>query len=97
MSDESITQQHYEKIGRFIYGVHRRADPEKLRAALARGELAPDIAQRAGALVRRFDDAMDRLKHASAQGWPDAVDDEQLGALLADLQVFVQESGWTHR
>ena len=97
MSEESITQQHYEKIGRFIYGFQHHADPEKLRAAVAAGELAPDIAQRAAALVRRFDEAMDGLKHASAQSLPDAVDDEQLSAILADLRIFVQDSGWRHR
>ena len=97
MSDESITQQHYEKIGRFIYGFQRYADPEKLRAAVTAGELAPDVAQRAAALVRRFDEAMDGLKHASAQGLPGAVDDEQLNAILADLRIFAQDSGWTHR
>ena len=95
MSEESITQQHYEKIGRFIYGFQRHADPDKLRAAVAAGELAPDAAERAAALVRRFDKAMEGLKHASANSMPDAVDDRQLGAILADLQVFVQESGWT--
>lgn len=96
MSDESITQQHYEKIGRFIYGFQRHADPDKLRAAAAGGELAPDIAERAAALLRRYDAAMEGLKHASAEGMPDAVDHEQLAAILADLQVFVQDSGWTH-
>jgi len=96
MSDESITQQHYEKIGRFIYGFQRHADPEKLRAAVANGELAPDVAERAAALVRRFDEAMEGLKHASAAGTVGAVDDGQLNAIVADLQVFVQDSGWTH-
>ncbi|WP_306391096.1 hypothetical protein [Telluria beijingensis] len=76
MSEESITQQHYEKIGRFIYGVKRHADPEKLRAAVAAGALAPDDSERAAALVRRFDEAMEGLKHASAEGLPDAVDEE---------------------
>lgn len=96
MSEASITQQHYEKIGRFIYGFQRHADPEKLRAAVASGELAPDVAGRAAALVRRFDEAMEGLKHASAAGLPDAVDEAQLSAILADLQVFVQDSDWTH-
>jgi len=70
MSEESITQQHYEKIGRFIYGFQRHADPDKLRAAVAAGELAPDAAERAAALVRRFDKAMEGLKHASANSMP---------------------------
>lgn len=33
MDQESIAQADDEKIGRFIYGVERHADPEQLRAA----------------------------------------------------------------
>ena len=33
MSEESITQARYERMGRFIYACQRHADPEQLRAA----------------------------------------------------------------
>ena len=96
MSEESITQARYERIGRFIYAFQRHADPEQLRAAAATALLAPDLAERAAALVRRYDEALDALQRNSVAGMPDAVDDDQLQALLADAQAFVQDSGWIH-
>jgi len=96
MSDESMSQQDYEEIGRFIYAFHRDADPEQLRAAVASGELAPDVAERAASLVRRFDEVVDKFKRNSAPGSPDAVGDDELQAILAELQAFVARSGWTH-
>ncbi len=96
MSEESITQARYERIGRFIYAFQRRADPERLRAAAATAELAPGLAERAASLVRRYDEALDALQHNSPQTMPDSVDDDQLNAILADAEAFVRESGWTH-
>lgn len=95
MSDESMAQQDYETIGRFIYAFHRHANPEGLRAAVAAGELAPDIAERAASLVRRFDEAVEKFKRNSAPGLPDSVGEDELQAILADLQGFVAHSGWT--
>lgn len=96
MSEESITQAGFERIGRFIYAFQRRADPERLRAATATAELAPDLAERAASLVRRYDAALDALQRNSAQAMPDSIDDDQLNAILADAEAFVRESGWTH-
>lgn len=96
MSEESITQAGYERIGRFIDAFQRHADPERLRAAAATAQLAPDLAERAASLVRRYDEALDALQRNSAQAMPDSIDDDQLNAILADVEAFVRESGWTH-
>jgi hypothetical protein len=96
VSEESITQARYERIGRFIYAFQRYADPEKLRAAAASAVFAPDLAERAAALVRRYDEALDAMQRNSLKGMPDAVSDDQLQAILADVQAFVHQSGWTH-
>ena len=95
MSEESITQAGYERIGRFIYAFQRHADPERLRAAAATAELAPDLAERAASLVRRYDEALEALQRNSPQAMPDSVEDDQLNAILADAEAFVRESGWT--
>ena len=96
MSEASITQAKYERIGRFMYAFQRHADPERLRAAAATGVLPPDQAERAAALVRRYDEALEAIQRNSLAGTLDAVSDEQLQAILADAQAFVRESGWTH-
>ena len=96
MSEESITQARYERIGRFIVAFQRRADPEQLRAAAATGLLSSDPAERAASLLRRYDEALEVLQRNSLPGMPDAVSDDQLQAILADVQAFVEESGWTH-
>jgi len=96
MEQESITQAEFERIGRFIYSFQRHADPEQLRAAAAAGALAPNVAERAAALVRRYDEALDALQRNTADGMPDAVSDDELQAILADAAAFVQASGWTH-
>lgn len=96
MSDESITQARYERIGRFIYAFQRHVDPERLRAAAATGALAPDLAARAGALLHRYDGALDALQHNSIEGMPDAVSGDQLQEILAEAQAFVHASGFTH-
>jgi len=95
MDQQSITQADYEKIGRFIYGFQRHADPERLRAAAA-GALAPELAERALALVRRYDAALDALQRNTVEGMPDVVSDDELQAILAHAAAFVQDSGWTH-
>jgi hypothetical protein len=95
VSEESITQARYERIGRFIYAFQRRADPERLRAAGATAQLPPDLSERAASLVRRYDEALDALQRNSAQAMPDSIDDDQLNAILADAEAFVRESGWT--
>lgn len=94
MDQESITQAEYDKIGRFIDGFQRHADPEQLRAATAAGALAPDLAERAATLMRRYDEALDALQRNTVEGMPDAVSDDELQAILADAAAFVQASGW---
>jgi hypothetical protein len=96
VSEDSITQAGYERIGRFIYAFQRHADPERLRAAAATAELPPNLAERAASLIRRYDEALDALQRNSAQAMPDSIDDDQLSAILADAEAFARESGWTH-
>ncbi|MGF6274183.1 hypothetical protein ABIB38_002562 [Massilia sp. UYP11] len=99
MSEESITQARYERIGRFIVAFQRHADPEQLRAAAATAALAPDLAERTASLLRRYDEALEALEalqRNSLAGMPDTVSDDQLQAILADVQAFVEQSGWTH-
>jgi len=96
MSEESITQARYERIGRFIDAFQRHADPEQLRAAVATGLLAPNLAERAASLMRRYDEALDALQHNGPATTPDAVSDDQLQGILADAAAFVGESGWTN-
>lgn len=96
MSEESISQARYERIGRFIYAFQRHADPEQLRATTATGLLAPDLAERAASLVRRYDEALDALQRNGPDAAPDAVSDDQLQAILADAAAFVGASGWTN-
>jgi hypothetical protein len=96
VSEDSITQAGYERIGRFIYAFQRHADPERLRAAAATAELPPNLAERAASLIRRYDEALDALQRNSAQAMPDSIDDDQLNAILADAEAFARESGWTH-
>lgn len=88
MQNESTVTDHYETIGRFIYGFHRHANPDQLHALPGSTLLAPELAERGAALARRFD--------AALEGWASSRDETVLHAIIADLQVFVKDSGWTH-
>ncbi len=80
----------------FYVCVSEACRSERLRAAAATGVLPPDQAERAAALVRRYDEALEAIQRNSLAGTLDAASDEQLQAILADAQAFVRESGWTH-
>ena len=106
MHQASAAQAYYQRIGRFIYAFHRLANPEHLRALPGSGAMPAQMAERGEALARRFDEAMASGKPDDAEGrvgerservpgdaWPSA---DALQSILADLQAFVADSGWTH-
>jgi len=88
MQDESTVTGNYETIGRFIYAFHRHANPDQLRLLPGTTWLAPELSARGAALAQRFDAVL-----AGSVVQPDQA---VLDAILADLQAFVQDSGWTH-
>lgn len=87
MHDPSVASNDVEAIGRFIDGFHRYADPDQLRALPATLLLPPALAARGAALAQRFDAAL-----AGSMAWPEQ---PPFDAILANLQVFARDSGWS--
>lgn len=96
MGQEPSAMRDYDRIGRFIYSFHRFANPDALRALPGSGQLTPGLAARGAALAGRFDAAMETFGRDAKEGRPDTLDDATLSAILADLQAFVQDSGYKH-
>ncbi|MEW7850600.1 hypothetical protein AB2N08_18075 [Massilia aurea] len=92
MPQDPDTTQHYERIGRFIYGFHRHTNPDALRA------LPPShsLAARGAALAARFDRVVAAWRYDSENGLPDPVSEAEFSAILAEAQAFARDSGWQY-
>ena len=80
----------YGRIGRFIYGFHRIASPDELRA-LSGVPLPALLAERGAALAGRFDALLADWHEDSRLERADSVTDERMATLLADVQAFAAE------
>jgi len=85
------SQAHVERIGCFIYGFHRIASPEELRALPDGGGLPAGLAGRGAALARRFDAVLADWNEDSRLEREDSVSDERIAALLKDARDFAAE------
>jgi hypothetical protein len=92
MQQDAVLTQHYERLGRFIYGFQRHTDPDALRA------LPPShsMATRGAALAARFEGALAAWKYDSGTGQPGAVNDAAFSVILAEAQDFAREIGWQY-
>ena len=81
----------YERIGRFIYGFHRIANPETLRDLHASGPLPSGLADRGAALAERFDAVLADWQEDARLERGDSVSDERIAALLKDTRDFSAE------
>jgi hypothetical protein len=92
MQQDAALTQHYERLGRFIYGFQRHTDPDALRA------LPPShsMATRGAALAARFEGAIAASRYDSGTGQPDAVSEAAFSAILEEAQAFAGEIGWRY-
>ena len=81
----------YERIGRFIYGFHRIAALDELRALQAEGPLPAGLARRGAVLAERFDAVLADWQEDSRLARRDSVSDERIAALLNDTRHFAAE------
>ncbi len=84
-------QADYERIGRFIYGFHRFASPDKLRTLEVLGALPAGLAARGAALAQRFDAVLADWQEDARLERGDSVSDERIAALLKDTRDFAAE------
>ena len=84
-------QADYERIGRFIYGFHRIANPKALRALHASGPLPAGLAERGAVLAQRFDAVLADWQEDARLERGDSVSDERIAALLKDTSDFAAE------
>jgi hypothetical protein len=92
MQQDAALTQHYERLGRFIYGFQRHTDPDALRALPA----SHSMAARGAALAARFEGAIAACRYDSETGQPDAVSDAAFSVILAEAQAFAREIGWRY-
>ncbi len=81
----------YERIGRFIYGFHRIANPTTLRGLHESGPLPAGLAERGAALAQRFDAVLADWQEDGRLERADSVSDERITALFADARTFAAE------
>ncbi|CAN7499749.1 hypothetical protein [Massilia sp. LjRoot122] len=84
-------QADYERIGRFIYGFHRIANPKTLRGLHASGPLPAGLAERGTVLAQRFDAVLADWQEDARLARGDSVSDERIAALLKDTSDFAAE------
>lgn len=84
--------QHYERLGRFIYGFQRYTDPDALRA------LPPShsMAMRGAELAARFEGAIAAWRCDGETGQSDTVSEAAFSAILEEAQAFAREIGWQY-
>ena len=82
----------YERIGRFIYGFARHADPDTLRALPA----AHPKAARGAALAARFEAVLAAWTADSDNGRPESVSDAEFEAVLKEAQDYADAMGWQY-
>ena len=81
----------YERIGRFIYGFYRIANPQALRELRADGALPAGLADRGAVLAERFDAVLADWQEDGQLARGDSVSDERIAALLNDTRHFAAE------
>jgi hypothetical protein len=92
MQQDAAITQHYERLGRFIYGFQRYTDPDALRA------LPPShsMATRGAELAARFESAIAAWRCNRETGQADAVSEAAFSVILAEAQAFAREIGWRY-
>jgi hypothetical protein len=90
------SQAHVERIGRFIFGFHRIASPEELRALQGAGALPAGLAGRGAVLAQRFDAVLADWQEDARLARGDSVSDERIAALLKDTRDFAAELAYAH-
>ena len=78
--------QRFERVGRLIYGFHRWASPEALRALPGDATVPAGLAARGAGLARQYDELLAML--AAQEG---AGAQERIEALLLEAQAFSAE------
>ena len=81
----------YHRIGQFIYGFHRIANPGTLRELRAEGPLPAALAERGAVLAERFDAVLADWEEDARLERGDSVSDERIAALLKDTRDFAAE------
>lgn len=81
----------YERIGRFIYGFHRFANPESLRKLGGEGILPAGLVARGAMLAQRFDAVLADWQDDARLERADSVSDARIAALLKDTRDFAAE------
>ncbi|QOY95830.1 hypothetical protein IM543_08360 [Massilia sp. UMI-21] len=84
-------QADFERIAGFIYGFHRIANPEKLRALAGEGAVPASLCERGAALARRFDAVLADWQEDARLERGDSVGDARIAALLQDTRDFEAE------
>jgi len=92
MQQDAAIMQHYERLGRFIYGFQRHTDPDALRA------LPPShsLATRGAELAARFEAAIAASRWDGETGQPDTVSEAAFSAILEEAKSFAGEIGWQY-